>query len=117
MWTVFATRFTDLWRTTPTGDSYPAALFPAGTDTLHAERLRYLDEVFRDTTGFCAAEIVRRVIGFARPADFTTIEDAARRATCERGALRLARTLLLDDHHDIHDVIEAARRSRHHAGR
>ncbi|MEU7528080.1 S-methyl-5-thioribose kinase [Saccharothrix sp. NPDC042600] len=116
VWTAFATRFADLWRTTPTGDSYPAALFPAGTDTLHAERLRYLDEVFRDTTGFCAAEVVRRVVGFARPADFTTIEDADHRATCERAALRLARTLLLDDHHDIHDVTEAARRSRHHAG-
>lgn len=34
--------------------------------------IAHLSRVFRDTVGFCGAEIIRRVIGFARPADFTT---------------------------------------------
>ncbi|MEU4448971.1 S-methyl-5-thioribose kinase [Actinosynnema sp. NPDC050801] len=130
VWREFATRFTALWRANPTGDSYPAAVFrtPAPDrdpldrgslepdrlepDPLGPERRAYLDRVRRDSVGFCGAEIIRRVVGFARPADFTTIQDARHRATCERRALRLARELLLGDHDDIRDVTAAARRAR-----
>lgn len=114
-WTGFATRFISLWQSSPTGDSYPAAVFPvtAGEpDSLREERHVYLDRVFRDTVGFCGAEIIRRVIGFARPADFTTIQDPDRRAACERRALHLARTLLVGDHHRVENVTAAARRAR-----
>ncbi|MER7468556.1 S-methyl-5-thioribose kinase [Streptomyces sp. NPDC097981] len=95
IWGGFRTHFTDLWHTHATGDAYPPALFTGTAQAaLETERQRYLDNLFTDTVGFCGAEIIRRVIGFARPADFTTITDPARRATAERRALALARTLL-----------------------
>lgn len=109
VWTEFDARFTALWRSSPTGDSYPSELFPPGSDLLSRERHAYVGRVLRDTIGFCGAEIIRRVIGFARPADFTTIPDPRHRAACERRALHLARALLVDDHHDIRDVVTAAR--------
>ncbi|MEU4745608.1 S-methyl-5-thioribose kinase [Actinosynnema sp. NPDC023658] len=110
VWDEFAARFTDLWRSSPTGDSYPAAVLPPAV--LDRERTVYLDRVFRDSTGFCGAEVIRRVIGFARPVDFTGIGDADRRATCERRALRLARELLVHDQRTAADVVAAARRAR-----
>ncbi|GGP47222.1 hypothetical protein [Streptomyces abikoensis] len=94
VWDGFRTHFTQLWRDHAGGDGYPPALFTgAATTALEAERQRYLDELFTETLGFCGAEIIRRVVGFARPADLTTITDSAHRAAAERRALALARSL------------------------
>lgn len=94
VWDDFRTHFTDLWRNQRDGDSYPSALFTGVAATaLEAERQRYLDDLFTETLGFCGAEIIRRVVGFARPTDFTTITDSAHRAAAERQALALARAL------------------------
>ncbi len=95
VWDDFRAHFTDLWREHADGDAYPPALFSGAAEAvLEAERQRYLDALFTETLGFCGAEIIRRIVGFARPTDFTTIADSARRAAAERRALALARTLL-----------------------
>ncbi|MFF7244400.1 S-methyl-5-thioribose kinase [Embleya sp. NPDC008237] len=118
LWHTFVRRFLELWRTSAHGDAYPATLFPAGADdeddVLYAERSAYLDRIFRDTVGFCGAETIRRVVGFARPADFTDIEDAGRRADAERRALRLGRALLVDTaaHTCVEDIVKTTRRIR-----
>jgi 5-methylthioribose kinase len=115
-WNVFRERFLSLWRASGRGDAYPPALFGGadGAAALEAERGAYLDRVFGDSVGFCGAELMRRLIGFARPDDLTGITDPAARAACERGAMRLARSLLVDhaEHRTVRDLTDAARNQR-----
>jgi 5-methylthioribose kinase len=98
VWTEFARKFVELWRTEAKGDAYPAALF-AGADgaaCLAVERQAYMAQLFCDTVGFSAAKIIRRILGLAHNIDFELIEDPRRRAICEARSLRLARSMLVD---------------------
>ena len=98
VWSEFERKFLDLWRTEARGDAYPASLFagPAGALHLEAERQRNMDQLFRDTVGFAAAKIIRRILGLAHNIDFEWIEDTRLRAVCEARSLRLARAMLTD---------------------
>jgi 5-methylthioribose kinase len=98
VWSEFARKFVELWRTEAAGDAYPAGLF-AGTDgaaRLETERQAYMAQLFRDTVGFSAAKIIRRILGLAHNIDFELIEDPKRRAVCEARSLRLARAMMVD---------------------
>jgi 5-methylthioribose kinase len=98
VWTEFARKFLDLWRSEDKGDAYPARLFEgtAGAARLESERRAYVDRLFQDTVGFAAAKTIRRILGLAHNIDFELIEDAKRRAICEARSLHLARTMMLD---------------------
>jgi 5-methylthioribose kinase len=97
VWTGFAGKFLELWRSEAGGDAYPATLFrgAAGAAQLAAERRAYMARLFADTVGFAAAKIIRRILGLAHNIDFEWIEDTKLRATCEARSLRLARAMLL----------------------
>ncbi|MFJ7498047.1 S-methyl-5-thioribose kinase [Streptomyces sp. NPDC097727] len=113
LWDDFRAHFTRLWHSHADGDAYPLALFPeaAAAAALETERQQYLDELFTETLGYCGAEIIRRIVGFARPADFTTITDTTIRAEAERRALTLARSLVTAPtaHRAATDLTAAAR--------
>ncbi len=98
VWNEFERKFLELWRTDARGDAYPASLFAGSAGALHleAERHRNMDQLFRDTVGFAAAKIIRRILGLAHNIDFEWIEDAKLRAVCEARGLRLAREMLVD---------------------
>jgi 5-methylthioribose kinase len=98
VWTEFAKKFVQLWRTEAAGDAYPAALFAGvdGAECLEAERQAYMARLFSDTVGFAAAKIIRRILGLAHNIDFELIEDPKRRAVCEARSLRLARAMMVD---------------------
>jgi 5-methylthioribose kinase len=98
LWAEFARKFVELWRSEASGDAYPASLFsgPAGAARLEAERQVYIERLFRDSVGFSAAKIIRRILGLAHNIDFELIEDPKLRAICEARSLRLARAMLLD---------------------
>jgi 5-methylthioribose kinase len=57
VWSGFAGKFLELWRSESTGDAYPLSLFPgeAGAARLEAERQAYMARLFQDTVGFTAA--------------------------------------------------------------
>lgn len=118
-WHRFAERYAALWRErTESGqpaDAYPASLFAdaAGRELLATERQALLQRMLADVVGFAGAEIIRRTIGFAHNLDFESIADAERRARCERGALELARRLLVEPESfpTIESVADAARAS------
>jgi 5-methylthioribose kinase len=98
VWSEFARKFVELWRSEAAGDAYPAALF-AGADgaaRLETERQAYMARLFSDTVGFSAAKIIRRILGLAHNIDFELIEDPKRRAVCEARSLRLARAMMVD---------------------
>ena len=98
VWSGFAGKFLELWRSESTGDAYPLSLFPgeAGAARLEAERQAYMARLFQDAVGFTAAKIIRRILGLAHNIDFELIADERRRASCEARALRLARTLMVE---------------------
>ncbi len=98
VWTEFARKFVDLWRTQAGGDAYPATLFAgeAGAVRLEAEQQAYMERLFGDTVGFAAAKIIRRILGLAHNIDFELIEDPRQRAVCEARSLRLARAMMVD---------------------
>jgi 5-methylthioribose kinase len=112
VWTEFSRKFLDLWRAEANGDAYPNRLFAghAGAARLEAERQAYIERLLRDTIGFSAAKIIRRILGLAHNIDFEWIEDPRIRATCEVRSLRLARALMLDpgSFRTIGDVTKAA---------
>jgi 5-methylthioribose kinase len=98
VWTEFARKFLELWRSQAKGDAYPATLFEgeAGAARLETERQAYVARLFEDTVGFAAAKIIRRILGLAHNIDFELIEDPQRRAVCEARSLRLARAMMVD---------------------
>ena len=98
VWTEFSRKFVELWRAEGNGDAYPATLFSGetGAARLEVERQAYMERLFRDSVGFAAAKIVRRILGLAHNIDFEWIEDPRRRAVCEARSLRLARAMMLD---------------------
>jgi 5-methylthioribose kinase len=98
VWNEFERKFLELWRSEARGDAYPASLFAGSSGALHleAERHRNMDQLFRDTIGFAAAKIIRRILGLAHNIDFEWIENAKLRAVCEARSLRLAREMLVD---------------------
>ncbi|MGA2042265.1 MAG: S-methyl-5-thioribose kinase [Roseiarcus sp.] len=113
VWTGFHDRFLALWRAARDGEAYVAGLFATEADqpALEAERARFMRMLFEDSLAFGGLEMIRRILGLAHVEDLESVADPARRAVCERRALRLARGLVLGARSlaGAGDVIEAAR--------
>jgi len=114
-WESFRRRFLALWQESGRGDAFPARMFASAADTapLAAARSAFVDGLFADMLGFAACKMIRRIVGFAHVLDFESIGDRRVRATCESGALALARRLLTQPERfgSIGEVIEAVRSS------
>ncbi|MEO0360897.1 MAG: S-methyl-5-thioribose kinase [Pseudomonadota bacterium] len=98
VWTGFRAKFLALWRDGAEGDGYPAALFDdeASRIALEREREAFMDRLLEDALGFCAAKMIRRILGLAHNIDLEWIEDEEVRATAEARALRMARDLMVN---------------------
>jgi 5-methylthioribose kinase len=114
VWTGFAERFLALWNSNAaSGDAYPKALFAdePGRRAYAGLQYGYMRRLFADTLGFAAAKMIRRILGLAHVLDLESIKDPDRRAQCERRALRLARTLMVERGRfgSIQEATQAAR--------
>jgi 5-methylthioribose kinase len=113
-WETFRARFLALWSENAKGDAFPAPMFRAPEDgaALQSARSAFLDSLLADMLGFSACKMIRRILGFAHVIDFECIQDAARRADCEAGALAMAHLLLThpEQFHSVEDVIDAVPR-------
>jgi 5-methylthioribose kinase len=69
---------------------------PKGGQALEDERRWFMRNLFVDTLGLAGAKTIRRILGLAHNIHFEHIADCALRAGCERSALTLARTLMLE---------------------
>lgn len=116
IWTLFRLKFLALWRSNGTGDAYPASLFAdtASAAALEAEREAYMERLWRDTIGFAAAKMIRRVLGLAHNIDLEWIKNPDVRASCEARVLTLARDMMVNTQHypGIASVTAAARMIR-----
>lgn len=109
---VFEANFATLWREKRTGSLYPETLF-SGDGAVASERALtlYLREIMIDSIGFAGAKMLRRILGIAHVEDLEAIENADKRAECEKKALALARILITDRAHfsSFDDVVRIAR--------
>jgi 5-methylthioribose kinase len=113
-WETFRGRFLALWNENAQGDVFRAAMFSTPEDiaALQSARSTFLDSLLADMLGFGACKMIRRIVGFAHVIDFECIQDAARRADCEAGALAMAHMLLThpEQFRSVDDVIDAVPR-------
>jgi 5-methylthioribose kinase len=116
VWQGFHDHFLGLWRSEHGGDAYPDVLFegPSGQESLRVAQSEYMRKIFEDTLRFAGATMIRHILGRTHVADFAKIEDADRRAACERHAILLARELIKDAHFvaDIAEALDVARQIR-----
>jgi 5-methylthioribose kinase len=114
LWETFRAEFAHLWRTERKGILYQASLFEGRNDPLAAEQALsiVIDEIWHEMLGFAGIEIHRRILGLAHNADFETIADPDRRASCERKALKLGRHLAVNRQriHSLRDIREMVER-------
>jgi 5-methylthioribose kinase len=112
VWTMFRTKFIELWDEYPTGDCYGAIDEddPFAACEHSAMQRRYMQRLFQDTLGFAAVKMIRRILGLAHVEDFESIEDLELRSQLEEQALFFARELLLhkDSFSSMSEVIECA---------
>ena len=99
-WTQFSEKFLACWTQDAMGDALAPALFAnaAGEAALDAFRQETMGRLFADSLGFAGAKMARRILGLAHVEDLESIADPENRASCERRALAMARTLMLDRH-------------------
>ncbi len=101
-WTTFANEFADLWNSKENIAKNEATTVK-----------QFLDVTLKDSIGFAAAKMIRRIIGAAHVEDLESIHDADLRSEREKAVLRLARTLLLNrqTYSTIDEVTSAARKA------
>ncbi|NHO37071.1 S-methyl-5-thioribose kinase [Acetobacter sp. LMG 1636] len=94
-WAEFRKAFLALWQAeVPGGDLCSRATFSVYPSLLRLEQEQYLDSVFSDMVGFAAAEIIRRIIGYAQVTDFDWLQTTSEKAERQRDALVFAANLL-----------------------
>lgn len=116
IWLLFCAKFVVLWESAALGDAYPSSLFTddAGRKRMQIERAAYLKSLWRDTVGFAAAKMIRRVLGLAHNIDLEWIKDERTRALCEARVLLMARDMMVntDNYNVVADIVQAARKQR-----
>jgi 5-methylthioribose kinase len=116
IWTCFDEKFRTNWIEHPTGDAYPRDLFqgPLGAQRLGTARNAYMQALWRDTVGFAAAKMTRRILGLAHNIDLDWIKDQKLRAACEARALLMARDMMVNpgNYPAPADLTKAARSMR-----
>ena len=116
-WQRFSAQFVRHWnqhhKATNGGDAYPGSHFLAAE--LPAIQAAFLQDVWYDTLGFAAIEIIRRTIGFSQVADFSAIADVDKRSRRQAAAIALARYVLLNpaQYADVQSLVAAVARFEH----
>ena len=114
LWETFRAEFAALWRTERKGILYQASLFEDRQDPLAAEQALniVIDEIWHEMLSFAGIETHRRILGLAHNADFETITDPDRRASCESKALKFGRHLAVNRQriHSLRDIRETVER-------
>lgn len=94
----FEIKFLALWNAESALDNgeLHRASFPSPS-SLHSQDIRreYMKSLWKDTIGFAAAEMIRRIVGIAHVADLESIDDGDVRSRCEKRCLLMARQMML----------------------
>jgi 5-methylthioribose kinase len=96
LWYKFEAKFLTLWAEHELFSQNAFMGKDLSGDSHQTFRNIFLQQVFSDTLGFAACEMIRRILGVARVADFMRFEDQKLRAKLETQALKIATTMLLN---------------------
>lgn len=90
-WQSFEKTFLALWAAQPTTKD-PAAHYysPSTGPSGDAAKRVFINSIFQDMVGFCGAEIIRRIIGYAHVADFTALATPEQQGQHKKAALLFA---------------------------
>lgn len=114
-WSLFEKKFTALWdeHKNTSGEAYLPEIYNNAELQLMVKQ-KFMKELLHDSLGFGAAKMIRRIVGVAHVEDFESINDAARRADCERLALNFAKMLLKErsTFQSITEVVLAIQKSQ-----
>uniref|UniRef100_A0A0C9S824 S-methyl-5-thioribose kinase n=1 Tax=Wollemia nobilis TaxID=56998 RepID=A0A0C9S824_9CONI len=111
-WNLFEAKFIALWNANKEhcGDAYLEAIY--NTPELKSiVQQKYMKDLFHDSLGFGAAKMIRRIVGVAHVEDLESIQDASKRAECERRALNLAKRIMKERRNfdTISQVVQAVK--------
>jgi 5-methylthioribose kinase len=98
LFNAFESKFLALWNADSARENgeLHRASFP-GASSYQSQDIRreYMSSLWKDTIGFAAAEMIRRIVGIAHVADLESIDDADVRSRCEKQILIMARQMML----------------------
>ncbi|XP_050210398.1 methylthioribose kinase [Mercurialis annua] len=94
-WNLFYEKFIALWdkHKDGPGEAYLPEIYN-NPELRQLVQRKFMTDLFHDTLGFGAAKMIRRIVGVAHVEDFESINEASKRAECERKALEFAKMLL-----------------------
>jgi 5-methylthioribose kinase len=96
LWYKFESKFLSLWLEYEQSASNSFMGKDLTGDSHQYFRVSFLQQVLSDTLGFAACEMIRRILGVAKVADFMQFEDQKTRAKLETQALKMATTMLIN---------------------
>ncbi|MCI1437497.1 MAG: S-methyl-5-thioribose kinase [Acetobacter indonesiensis] len=98
-WASFTEQFLALWATENTSKDQAARYYLA-TQTIQSEKEKnlFIENIFQDMIGYCGAEIIRRIIGYAHVSDFSALPDIPTQAARKKAALLFAKDCLDQTH-------------------
>jgi 5-methylthioribose kinase len=96
LWYKFESKFLSLWLEYEQSASNSFMGKDLTGDSHQYFRVSFLQQVLSDTLGFAACEMIRRILGVAKVADFMQFEDQKTRAKLETQALKMATTMLVN---------------------
>lgn len=96
LWYKFESKFLSLWSAHEESVQNPFMGKDLTGDSQQTFRYLFLQQVLNDTLGFAACEMIRRILGVAKVADFMQFEDQKLRAKLETQALKMATTMLVN---------------------
>ena len=94
-WLSFEKQFSQLWNKERTGMLYPKTMFENQGHSSEKALQGLLNDIWKNTLGFCGIEMHRRCLSLAHNADFERIEDTKLRAPLEARNLMMGRELIL----------------------
>jgi 5-methylthioribose kinase len=89
-WDIFEKEFLALWTKKENRHEEFPGLYDSNPEIFEAIRESYMKELFRDTLGYAATEIIRRIVGIAHIQDFENCTDLKNRSEREKLALNFA---------------------------
>jgi len=85
LWQQFSENFTDLMSRETQDPALESSLY----------QRRFLQQILSDAIGYAGCELIRRTVGLAHVADLDSINDAGKRAKCQRSTITLGRELIM----------------------
>ena len=98
IWQGFEEKFLALWREHDATSDNPFLGADLDGESAEEFRKKFLQKILRDTIGFAACKMMRRIVGLAKVADIADIPNLKARAKAEEHVLRMGSYMVVHRH-------------------